>query len=249
MFTPFVFVILVGAVFSRVVELDIKTLAPNGLLQDVHPCKTLENRAPEQWANGLFTNCAFDFMHEHNESNLELIFNADINAGKLPEAYQKELPYDFQTWYINRLLNGNEKSCLTTSGHGQPSDGFEIDPYIVDYIPREKFILVAPFDDEFCQKIINKKFYEEQLNVKDCNLLEKSDVQVDGHILGKYNVTLLEKQTHLAPFEYHDIYIFFLRELNGPEGACDHNGYWARPLFNYKEDGNLEDDDEVAAEL
>ncbi|TGZ72409.1 hypothetical protein CRM22_002104, partial [Opisthorchis felineus] len=156
MFTPFVFVILVGAVFSRVVELDIKTLAPNGLLQDVHPCKTV---------------------------SLLVTFEGLVFLIRL------------------RFL---------------------------------KFILVAPFDDEFCQKIINKKFYEEQLNVKDCNLLEKSDVQVDGHILGKYNVTLLEKQTHLAPFEYHDIYIFFLRELNGPEGACDHNGYWARPLFNCK---------------
>ncbi|OON16283.1 hypothetical protein X801_07906, partial [Opisthorchis viverrini] len=80
--------------------------------------------------------------------------------------------------------------------------------------------------------IINKKFYEEHLNVKDCNILEKSDVKVDGHTLGKYNVTLWEKQMQLSPFEHRDISIFFLQELNGPEGACEHNGYWARPLFN-----------------
>ncbi|GAA52485.1 hypothetical protein CLF_108152, partial [Clonorchis sinensis] len=201
-------------------ELDFRTLAPNGLMQDEHPCKTLENRAPEQWASGLFSNCTFDFLHEHNRTDLELRFTVDVNTGKLPEAYQNGLSYDFQTWYINRLLNGNEKSCLTTSGHGQPNDGFE-------------FILVAPFDEEVCQKITNKKFYEEHLKVKNCNLLEKSDAPIDGHILGKYNITLWEKRKPLVWFEYHDIYIFFLRELNGPEGACDHNGYWARPLFNY----------------
>ncbi|KAG5454136.1 hypothetical protein CSKR_201921 [Clonorchis sinensis] len=184
--------------------------------------RSLENRAPEQWASGLFSNCTFDFLHEHNRTDLELRFTVDVNTGKLPEAYQNGLSYDFQTWYINRLLNGNEKSCLTTSGHGQPNDGFE-------------FILVAPFDEEVCQKITNKKFYEEHLKVKNCNLLEKSDAPIDGHILGKYNITLWEKRKPLVWFEYHDIYIFFLRELNGPEGACDHNGYWARPLFNYVE--------------
>ncbi|TGZ60047.1 hypothetical protein CRM22_008768 [Opisthorchis felineus] len=168
------------------------------------------------------------------------------------------IPYNFEPFgkhpslittemFINRTRHQNPGSKWTTARRTSLQD--DVDPYIVDYIPREKFILVTPFDEEFCQKIINKRFYEEHLKVKDCNLLDKSDTLIDGHILGKYNVTLLEKRKPLAWFEYRDIYIFFLRELNGPEGACDHNGYWARPLFNYQEDESLEFNDEVTATL
>ncbi|OON18215.1 hypothetical protein X801_05936, partial [Opisthorchis viverrini] len=92
-------------------------------------------------------------------------------------------------------------------------------------------LITRRFEEITTSRLFNK-FYDEHLKVKSCNLLEKSDEPIDGHILGKYNITLWEKRKPLAWFEYHDIYIFFLRELNAPGGACDHNGYWARPLFN-----------------
>ncbi|GAA52484.1 hypothetical protein CLF_108151 [Clonorchis sinensis] len=187
------------AIDKKMQAVDVRIHAPGGLLQDVSACETLKVRAPEQWKNGLFTNCSYEAMYTHNQTDLEVIFTVDVNKNKLPEKYQTDLPYDFQMWYVNRLLNGNEKRCLTATGKAQDSDSW-------------KFILVAPFSENLCEK-----------------LLEKSGSAVDGEILGKYELLADEIQLNFVPFEYHDIYLFFLEELNGPEGACKYNGYWARP--------------------
>ncbi|KAG5443947.1 hypothetical protein CSKR_202904 [Clonorchis sinensis] len=50
-------------------------------------------------------------------------------------------------------------------------------------------------------------------------------------------------QHNFEPFQYHDIYIFFLKELNGNEGKCNYNGYWAKVKF-VENDYTTYDDDE-----
>ncbi|OON18631.1 hypothetical protein X801_05510, partial [Opisthorchis viverrini] len=182
--------------------------APGGLLQDVSACETLKVRAMEEWENGLFSNCSYEAMHTHNDTDLEVLFMVDVNTNKLPEQYRTNLPYDFQMWYVNRLLNGNEKRCLTATGQAQENDSLS------------KQI-----------NFIKKKFLNGQIEVFSCQLLEKSGVAVDGVILGKYELLADEIQLNFVPFQYHDIYLFFLEELNKPEGPCNYNGYWARPKF------------------
>ncbi|TGZ60043.1 hypothetical protein CRM22_008764 [Opisthorchis felineus] len=224
---------------------DVRILAPNGPLMDVSICETLKVRAPKHWEDGLFTQCSFDFMYRHNKNDLqvEIMYEVETNASKLPEEYQADLPYDFQMWYINRLLNGEEKSCLTATGEAQYSDRYEIKGYIADYTAREKFILVAPFAEDFCQKFLNKKFNQDQLEVSNCTMLEKSAIPVDGHILGKYALSTIEMQLNFEPFQYHDIHMFFLKELNGDVGECDYNGYWAEVKF-VENEHTASDDDE-----
>ncbi|KAG5454134.1 hypothetical protein CSKR_105359 [Clonorchis sinensis] len=235
----------VNSVLSNEIDANVRIIAPNGPLADVLICETLKVRAPKYWDDGLFTQCSYNYMYKHNKSDLqvEIMYEVKTNTSKLPEAYQADLPYDFQMWYINRLLNGGETSCLTATGEAQDSDGYEIKGYIADYTAREKFILVAPFAEDFCQKFINKTFNQDQLEVLNCTLLEKSAIPVDGHILGKYALSTVEMQHNFEPFQYHDIYIFFLKELNGNEGKCNYNGYWAKVKF-VENDYTTYDDDE-----
>ncbi|TGZ60044.1 hypothetical protein CRM22_008765 [Opisthorchis felineus] len=222
-------ILVLSSVLAEKIAVDVRIHAPGGLLQDVSACETLKVRAMEQWENGLFTNCSYEAMHTHNETDLEVMFIVDVNTNKLPEEYQTGLTYDFQMWYVNRLLNGNEKRCLTATGKAQENDSWIVQGFIPDLVPRGKFILVAPFSEDLCEKFIKKKFLKGQIEVFGCQLLEKSGRAVDGEILGKYELLADEIQLNFVPFQYHDIYLFFLEELNGPEGACKYNGYWARP--------------------
>ncbi|KER19705.1 hypothetical protein T265_11596 [Opisthorchis viverrini] len=235
----------VNSVLSNEIDVQVRILAPNGPLMDVSICETLKVRAPQFWEGGLFTQCSFDYLYRHDKDDLqvEIMYEVKTNISKFPEEFQADLPYDFQMWFLNRLLNGGETRCLTATGEAQDSDAYEVEGYIADYTAREKFILVAPFAEDFCLKFINKKFNQDQLEVSNCTLLEKSTIPVDGHILGKYALSTTERQLNFVPFQYHDIYIFFLKELNGDEGECNYNGYWANVKFVENKNTMPDDDD------
>ncbi|TGZ60050.1 hypothetical protein CRM22_008769 [Opisthorchis felineus] len=132
----------------------------------------------------------------------------------------------------------------------------------VPQISRPQFILVAPYAEDFCEKIvvpqntviifllilvdfthhtqyINKTFHNDKMTVTSCELLKKSESTVGGTILGKYRLVTVQAWLNSQDAAHVDLRTTFLQEQNGPEFGCKFNGYWAPVQLVFR--GTMED--------
>ncbi|TGZ60045.1 hypothetical protein CRM22_008766 [Opisthorchis felineus] len=208
-------IIAVEPIYSRKFDLIVRAFIPGGLLQDVAACETLRVRNQLDWRNGMFTSCTYLGMLEYSWNDKVAMFQVQADASLL-SAYQLGLSSDVLIWYFNRELNGDMNSCLTSTGGELDEDG------------SGDFILVGPWDPSFCQKVTNKDFVGGQLRVTSCQSVERTKEPVDFQLPSKYELTLLRNDHLVGEFHHTDNHVLFLKELNGPRGPCNYNGYWAK---------------------
>ncbi|TGZ69945.1 hypothetical protein CRM22_003440 [Opisthorchis felineus] len=90
-----------------------------------------------------------------------------LNVSNLPEDYPVGLSYDFRMWYLSRLLNGGNTTCAVTTGRAQSKDAIpsthvsayaprKFIPNMALTMPRDRFILVGPYVEGFCDQVRNE---------------------------------------------------------------------------------------------
>ncbi|KER23371.1 hypothetical protein T265_14656, partial [Opisthorchis viverrini] len=165
------------------------------------------------WEDKTVYGCDIRTQKNQTGNQRELLMHVKLNVSNLPEDYPAELSYDFRMWYLNRLLNGGNTTCVVTTGRAQTKDAI-------------RFILVGPYVEGFCDQLDEKMFNRRRFYVSGCQPVENSTVPVDGHVLAKYYLDTTEFRCDLDPYEYYDVHTLFLQELNMDAQECLFNGYW-----------------------
>ncbi|OON18633.1 hypothetical protein X801_05512, partial [Opisthorchis viverrini] len=138
------------------------------------------------------------------------------------------IPYAFQMWFVNRLINGDTSQCFTGVGTAQSDDVYYTEEYSGNRNYYERFILIAPIDEKICHELKKVRYFvDDQLIVKWCKRLLKSEVKVNGQLLGKYMLNTDVRLVNYRSGESTDISGLFLQELNGLKLGCRYTGYWA----------------------
>ncbi|KER24182.1 hypothetical protein T265_14478, partial [Opisthorchis viverrini] len=116
-------------------KLDVEVIlwTPLDKMQDADYCGVLRSHSAEYWANGLLSSCTFTRDYPQ-ETHLQINLKVKVDTTKLPKDAPDDSSYDFLMWYLNRLINGGKRRCMTTCGEGQKEDIYE-------------FILVAPYTE------------------------------------------------------------------------------------------------------
>ncbi|KAF8566339.1 hypothetical protein P879_05669 [Paragonimus westermani] len=210
--------------FSMGFEINVR-LASN-VADTRSPCEQLESRAPEYWSNGVFSHCQFQGTVEISNGKREHMFNISVGDDLIPEVSGEEMIYFAVAYFTNKVLNTDSWDCRTVVGIGQPNDTYTRIK-VMDDIPLQEFILTTPTEQNICQKIVGKRYVEDQIKVEECHFLRSETIHFDGQHVGKYRLRIDKRLKYSKPMQANSIYTHFIRELNFKYGRCDFNGYWA----------------------
>ncbi|KER19775.1 hypothetical protein T265_15459, partial [Opisthorchis viverrini] len=83
--------------------------------------------------------------------------------------------------------------------------------------------------DEYNSQFVGKSFNKGQVSVSGCSFVSKSDKEVDGVVLGEYELILLDQGN--SPAGHNVDYIFYVRKINGPESECTYEGDWGKYVY------------------
>ncbi|OON16911.1 hypothetical protein X801_07261, partial [Opisthorchis viverrini] len=169
--------------------------------------KWLRNRSPGAWERGLLSECS----HKYSPDYSNITFDVELDFDLVPEEYKGALSDGFLEWYIIRQINGGDESCLVVDGNG-----FEL-------------LLVTPVEEGLCDQFVGKSFNKGQVSVSGCSFVSKSDKEVDGVVLGEYELILLDQGN--SPAGHNVDYIFYVRKINGPESECTYEGDWGKYVY------------------
>ncbi|TGZ67062.1 hypothetical protein CRM22_005007 [Opisthorchis felineus] len=111
-----------------------------------------------------------------------------------------------------------------------------------EFIPRETLLLVTPFEEGLCDQFVGKTFNKGMFSVTSCSFLHKSGKEVDGVVLGEYEL-MVSHQRELPAVDKAD-YIFYINKINGPESGCTYEGNWEK--YGYPEEEGLNELPEVS---
>ncbi|KAG5441677.1 hypothetical protein CSKR_103187 [Clonorchis sinensis] len=182
-------------------------------------------RSPSAWEHGLLSNCSYEYSPDYSNITFSVNWNFDL----LPQEYKDGLSGYFLIWYINQQLNVGRTRCLVADGERPVDDGFEIERPPDEYIPREKLLLVTPFQDGLCDRFVGKTFNNNLFTVQSCSLATKTNVQVDGEVLGEYELILSDQGN--SPAGPKTDYVFYLYEPNRPKSGCTFGGNWGKYVY------------------
>ncbi|KAG5454133.1 hypothetical protein CSKR_105358 [Clonorchis sinensis] len=179
------------------------------------------------WKSGFFTDCQHLSEKQNGKYPNEHEFQLTISKMHLPVEVLG-LPYAFQMWFVNRVINGDTSQCFTGVGTAQNEDVYYTEEYRQERKYYERFILIAPTKEIICRELEKLRYFvDDQLIVKGCKRLLKSDVKVNGQLLGKYMLYTDVRLDNHGSGESTDIGGLFLQELNGLKLGCRYTGYWA----------------------
>ncbi|OON16712.1 hypothetical protein X801_07464, partial [Opisthorchis viverrini] len=190
----------------------------------------LAKRAQQHWDSGLFSDCHYHSMQLVQAKATELLYTIKVDGDKLTPPHQQGESHDFLMWRVNRLLPGDGKGCGTAVGVGQKSDTYGKSKHKVMITPGGAIESSFPFHslyDATLEQIARKRYNDGQFSVDDCELLEKSDQQIDGVQLGKYKLATYDERTYNSSTLYDDMDLLMLGQMSEGSNQCDLNGYWA----------------------
>ncbi|TGZ69947.1 hypothetical protein CRM22_003441 [Opisthorchis felineus] len=236
---------------------EVLLLVPNEQAGGTDDCDLIIQRNRKIWEDKSVYGCDIRTQTNQTGNQSELLMYIKLNVSNLPEDYPVGLSYDFRMWYLSRLLNGGNTTCAVTTGRAQSKDAIpsthvsayaprKFIPNMALTMPRDRFVLVGPYVEGFCDQLNERMFNRRRLYLSGCQIVENSTVPVNGHVLAKYYLDTTEFRCDLEPYEYYDVHTLFLQELNMGAQECLFNGYWGGvqddELFDYKVHGGDYDD-------